>query len=192
MKKQEFLRTLKRKLSVLPKQEAQERINFYSEMIDDRIEEGFTEAEAVAKIAEANNVFVGAESDDSMKKGKNTKPPRRFGAVEILLLVLGSPIWLSFGVAAFAVIISLYAVLWSLLVALFAVCISLAAVAVCGIVVGIWFAFGENTLSGIALIGAGAVCAGLVIPCFFGCRAALKGIWQITKAPVLAIKNRFM
>ena len=191
MTKQKFIFQLRKKLCGLPRADIEERINFYSEMIDDRIEEGFTEAEAVAKIAEANNLSLA--TDIGRPYGKEyTKPPRRFGAVGILLLVLGSPIWLSLGVAAFAVIISLYAVLWSLLVALFAVCISLAAVAVCGIVVGIWFALGENAPSGIALIGASAVCAGLAILCFFGCRAALKGIWQITKSPVLAIKNRFM
>ena len=191
MKKQDFLRALKRKLSGLPRADIEERLSFYSEMIDDRIEEGFTESEAVAKIAEANNLSIATDMGHPYGK-EYTKSPRRFGAMEILLLVLGSPIWISLGAAAFAVIISLYAVLWSMIIAIFAVCISLAVTAPCGIVVGIWFALGENTLSGIALIGASTVCAGLAILCFFGCRAAVMGAWQISKAPVSAIKNRFM
>lgn len=37
MRKWEFLSTLKNRLSGLPKQEVEERLNFYSEMIDDRM-----------------------------------------------------------------------------------------------------------------------------------------------------------
>jgi uncharacterized membrane protein len=47
MTKQEFLDRLAKKI---PKDEREERLAFYSEMIDDRMEEGMTEAEAVASI----------------------------------------------------------------------------------------------------------------------------------------------
>ena len=40
MRKLEFLAALNVKLSGLPKEEVKERTNFYSEMIDDRIEDG--------------------------------------------------------------------------------------------------------------------------------------------------------
>ena len=43
MRKWEFLSTLKNRLSGFPKQEVEERLNFYSEMIDDRMEEGLNE-----------------------------------------------------------------------------------------------------------------------------------------------------
>ena len=49
MKKKEFLDALSRGLSPLPKRERDERVNFYREMIDDRIEEGIPEEEAVKK-----------------------------------------------------------------------------------------------------------------------------------------------
>ena len=42
MTKQEFLTQLQNGLCVLTELDAQERLNFYSEMIDDRIEEGDT------------------------------------------------------------------------------------------------------------------------------------------------------
>lgn len=108
------------------------------------------------------------------------------------LIILGFPLWLPLLIAAFAVIISLYAVLWSLLIALFAVFVSLAVTAPYGIIVGIWLALGENALSGMALIGAGFVCAGLAILCFLGFCSAVKGAWAVSKAPISAIKNRFV
>ena len=45
MKKQTFLDMLKKRLSGLPKQEIAERLTFYNEMIDDRMEEGMSEEE---------------------------------------------------------------------------------------------------------------------------------------------------
>ena len=50
MNKQEFLKNLRVSLSNLPQEEIEERIIFYSEMIDDRIEEGLSEEEAKAMI----------------------------------------------------------------------------------------------------------------------------------------------
>ncbi|MBR5538496.1 MAG: hypothetical protein IKU61_01205 [Clostridia bacterium] len=47
MNKQEFLEELRKGLSGLPKEDVRERLNFYGEIIDDRIEEGLTEEEAV-------------------------------------------------------------------------------------------------------------------------------------------------
>ena len=48
MNKQEFIALLRKGLSGLPQKELEERLTFYSEMIDDRIEEGLTETTAYA------------------------------------------------------------------------------------------------------------------------------------------------
>ena len=47
MNKTEFLAALERALSGLPEQDVQERLAFYGELIDDRVEEGLSEEEAV-------------------------------------------------------------------------------------------------------------------------------------------------
>ena len=47
MRKQEFLTELRKGLSGLPQDDIEERLSFYSEMIDDQIEEGLAEEEAV-------------------------------------------------------------------------------------------------------------------------------------------------
>ena len=45
MTKNEFISRLRARLSGLPKDEIRERLAFYGEMIDDRIEEGLSEEE---------------------------------------------------------------------------------------------------------------------------------------------------
>ena len=49
------------------------------------------------------------------------KPRRALRVWEIVLLSLGSPIWLSLLIAVAAVVFSIYVVLWSVIVVLFAV-----------------------------------------------------------------------
>ena len=48
MTKKEFLSSLRSKLQGLPPSDIDERISFYSEMIDDRMDEGKSEEEAVS------------------------------------------------------------------------------------------------------------------------------------------------
>ena len=50
MTKLQFLLALHDKLTGLPRDEVEERLNFYSEMIEDRMEDGLSEEEAVAAI----------------------------------------------------------------------------------------------------------------------------------------------
>ena len=51
-----FLDGLKKQLSCLPRQDLAEHLSFYGEMIDDRMEEGITEEEAVAEEETANTI----------------------------------------------------------------------------------------------------------------------------------------
>lgn len=194
MSKQEFIDKLRSKLSGLPKQELEERLNFYSEMIDDRMEEGHSEKEAVSEIGSVDEIAAQIVADIPLVKiaKEKIKPKRRLKAWEIMLLVLGSPIWLSLLIAAFAVILSLYASLWSVIISLWAVFGSLVCCAFGGIVAGIVFVLSGNGLTGIAMFGAGFLCAGLSIFLFFGCKAATKGTLLLTKKIALGIKNYFV
>ncbi len=193
MNKQEFIANLRKKLTGLPRQELESRLNFYKELIDDRIEEGVSEKEAVAAIGSVEKVASQIKEDFSITtmQNKKIKQTRQLKAWEIVLLVLGSPIWLSLLIAAFAVVISVYAVLWSLIISLWAVFASLACCAPCGILVGIIYAFIGNTFFGIALVGTSVICAGLSIFMFFGCLAATRGACLLIKKMASGIKNVF-
>ncbi len=194
MTKHNFLLSLHDRLAGLPQDEVEERMNFYSEMIDDRMEEGLTEEEAVSEIGSVDEIASQIVDDIPLAKLVKEKitPKKRLKAWEIVLLILGSPLWLSLAAAAFCIMLSLYIVLWSWAISLWAVFGSFVGCAFGGVVAGIVFACCGNALTGIAIIGAGIVCAGLSIFMFFGCKAATKGLLRITKKLVLWIKSCFM
>ncbi len=194
MTKQDFLALLRKGFSALPQKEMEERLNFYSEMIDDRMEEGFSEEEAVAAVGSADEIIAQVVADTPLLKiaKEKLKSNRRLKAWEIVLLVLGSPIWLSLGVAAVAVILSLYISVWAVIISLWAVFASLIGCAFGGIFAGVIFVYKGNTLSGIAVIGAGILCVGLSVFMFYGCKAITKGVVYLTKRFMLWIKNRLI
>ena len=191
MTKQEFLKRLRKGIKTLPQNEIDERITFYSEMIDDRIEEGVPENEAVALVGDVDTIISQIISEVPSAKKENTAPKRKMKAWEIVLLVLGSPIWLSLAIAAFSVILSLYISLWSVIISLWAVFASFVACALAGVVSGIAFIFVINPFTGIAVIGAGITLAGLSIFAFFGCHLATSGTLILTKKTAIGIKNAF-
>lgn len=192
MRKEEFLAQLRRGLSGLPEKDAEEHVSFYSEMIEDRIEDGLTEEEAVLAVGSAEEIVAWIIKDAPKTDRETEQMPRkrRLKAWEILLLILGSPIWLSLGIAAAAVALSVYVTLWSVVVSLWAVFGSLAGCALGGIAAGV-VACAGNAFAGIALIAAGIVCAGLSIFLFFGCNATTKGMAALTKKSVAWIKSCF-
>ena len=115
MSKQDFLNTLRVRLCGLPKGDIEERLIFYSEIIDDKIEEGLTEEEAVADVGDVMQIADQILSDSNIGlKEKRTKKP--VSAWQIALLVIGSPVW-------FSILLTVFAVMWSLLITVFAVAI---------------------------------------------------------------------
>ncbi len=123
MNKREFLKRLRKKLSVLPKRDAGERLSFYSEMIDDRMEEGLSEEEAISEIGSVDEVVSQIIAENHLAKcgGEKAELKRKLTAWEITLIVLGFPVWFPLAVAAGAVIISVYAVIWSVIAVIWAV-----------------------------------------------------------------------
>lgn len=202
MNKQEFLIELQAALNGLPQDSIKESILFYSEMIDDRIDDGMTEEEAVADIGTVDEAASQIIAEIPLLKiaKEKIKPKRKMKAWEIVLLCVGSPIWGSLLIAAIAIIISLYAALWSVIIALWSVFVSFVACAVAlivaaaayGVVGGIVFINNAHIYSGIVMFAAGLVLAGLSIFTFFGCRAATEGIIVLTKKFALWIKSLFI
>ena len=194
MTMQEFLYELRERLRGLPERETRERLAFYGEMIDDRIEDGSSEAEAVASLGSVEKIAEQIISDIPLGGIviERLKPKGRLSGWEIALLAVGSPLWLSLGIAAIAVLITLYAVIWSVIVSLWAVFASAVACGIYGVLAGGAYIIGGNALSGIGLIGGGAVCLGLSIFVFFGCKAGTSGSAVLTGRISLRIKRLFV
>ena len=181
MNKKEFLRALQEKLSALPRADAQERLIFYSEMIDDRMEEGLSEAEAVASLGSVERIAGQILGDIPAGKKTAPAPTRRMKTWETVLLVLGSPVWIPLLIAALAVVFSLYITVWSVIISFWAVFASLAGCALGLTLGGLGFALLHSRLAGIAMLGAGIFCAGLSLFAFYGCLAVTKGAALLTK-----------
>ena len=191
MTKINFILALHDKLSGFPRDEVEERLNFYSEMIEDRIEEGLPEEEAVAAVGSVDEIAAQIAGEIPLTKiaKEKMKPKRKLHAWEIVLIVLGAPIWASLLIGAVAIVVSLYAVIWSVVATLWAVFAAVTALAPAGVAAGIIFIVGGHVASGIAMIGAGIVCGGLAIFLFFGCSETTSGVALLTKKIVIAIKN---
>ena len=130
-------------------------------------------------------------SSEDASSTKTDPPKRKIKPWELVLLVIGSPLWFPLLVAAIAVAVSLYIILWAALVSLWAVFVSLVACSFCGAAIGVGLLFEENAFIGIAMFGMGCVCAGLAILLFLACTATTNGCVRLTKRTAIGIKNRF-
>jgi uncharacterized membrane protein len=172
MEKLDFLLALHEKLLHLPKDNVEERLNFYNEIIEDRMEEGLSEEEAVSSIGSVDEIAKQVLEDIGYVSLNDTqiKPKQKRKIGELILLILGSPIWLSLLVAVFAIILSLYISIWTVIISLWATFASLIACSFGAIICGCVYFFNNKRLIGLALIAVGFVCAGLGIFLFFGCK----------------------
>ena len=194
MKKYEFLARLERRLQGLPDEDVKRTLDYYAEMIDDRIEDGLSEEEAVSAVGSVEDIALEIAADIPFVKiaKEKIKKRRKLSAWEIVLLAVGSPIWLSLAVAALAVVISLYAVLWSLVAVAWAVFAAFAGASLGAIALGVCVIVFENLWVGIAMIGVGLVMAGVGVFAYIGSIYATKGIVKLTKVIAVGIKKRFV
>ena len=183
MTKKEFLDKLRDKLKGLKNEDVLERLDFYSEMIDDRMEEGLSEKEAVFGVGSVDEIAVQIREEYSKgkkKKGRCDKL-RKMKAWEIVLLAVGSPIWVSLLVVAFAVAIVLAASVWSVVASAWSIFGAFIGVALGGSLGAIFTVIFGDAFAGILLLGGSIACAGLAIFAFFGCRELTKAIVRLTK-----------
>lgn len=135
MNRLEFINELGAALSALPPDEVQKALSYYVESIDDRMEDGMSEEEAIASLGAipelAENILAQQEQEplhppvapeptvEFIISEPETPviPPakKRIPAWAIVLLILGSPVWLSLGLGAVIVALALYITAWALL-----------------------------------------------------------------------------
>ncbi len=196
MTKIEFLDALGQKLSGLAENEINERLLFYSEMIEDRMEEGLAEEEAVAAVGDIDEIAKSIMAESAQvrpepDKKPESKPKRKLEGWEIALIILGIPVWVPLVIAAFVVGISLYVSVWSIIISIWACFGALAAVCPSLLVLGAVQIVKSEMITGIALIGASLIIAGLTVFAFYGCLALSKLIIRLTVSISKYIKRLF-
>jgi len=194
MNKQEFLTELQKRLSGLPKDDIAERAAFYEEIIEDHMEDGITEEEAVAEIGTVDSVVeqIMAETPLAKLVKEKVKPKRRLKTWEIILLAVGSCVWVPLLAAAIVIVLSLYIVIWTVVICVYAADLALAAGAViCWINIVTYFSSG-NPAGAFFAAGAGLICAGCAILLFFANIWITKKIVKLSGKIMLGIKSLFI
>ena len=196
MTKNEFMNILRSRETLfgLPESEILESLSFYEELIDERMDAGMSEEEAVADVGDPKEIAAQILSEMPLPKlvKQKMKSRRRLRAWEITLLAVGSPIWISLLAAAFAVAISLYAVLWSLVAVVWAVGGAFALSFLVGIAGLVLLCVQGVVGEGLILLGLGTILGGFSLFLWFGAKSATKGAWWLSKKILLLIKSCFV
>lgn len=159
MNKQAFLRELSGSLRELPRAERAQSLEYYGEMIQDRMEEGMTEEAAVACLGSVEEIARQILEGSPLPEKKQV---RASGGV-VALVVLGSPIWLSLLFAFLAVVLSAYIALWSLIAALYAVLLGMAVCGPCGLLGFVVGLVKGNLAQAVLLLGGGCALLGAAL-----------------------------
>ena len=194
MTKNEFMRELERRLAGLSDEDIARSVEYYSEIIDDAVEEGVSEEDAVASLGTPENIATQILSEIPLSKIVKDKIKKRrvLRTWEIILLILGAPLWLSLLIAVFSVIFSVYFSLWSVIICLWAAFASVIGSALGGVIIGVCQIISGSTLVGAVLVCAGLVLAGVSIFMYYLCKLATKCIILLSKVFVVAIKKCFI
>ena len=194
MNKQQFLMAIRDRLNGLPQSEIEKYLDYYSEMIDDRIEDGLSEEEAVSSMESVEDIASQILLETPLPKLVKAKvtPGRSLKAWEIVLLILGFPLWFPLLAAAGAVILSVYIVLWSVVLVVYAVDLVFAAAAVSCIAAGIATLFSGVLSYAVLVLGSGLICAGIAILLFFVFNKVTMGIVVLGKIFIRWIKSLFI
>ena len=189
MTKQEFVSRLRQGLRDLPKSEIDERVTFYIEMIDDYIENGSSEEDAVAEIGYVDEIIKQIRLETAPQMNK--KREKRFKTSTIVLLAVSSPLWASLLIAAFAVALSLFVSLWAAVISLWACFAACALCVPAGVALGFAYIFSGNMLTGVAALGLSAFSAGLAIFLFFGCKELTRLTISLGKKAFTLVRHFF-
>ena len=173
MNKTEFLDALRHALGKLPSYEVEQSIAFYAEMIDDRIEDGMSEQEAVAALGSVHAIAAQIVAETPPIPKAIAKANTGSRTLNIVLLAI-------------------YLAIWSVVVALWAVVAMLLLCAPIGVFGLAWCAATGFPLSGIWVFGCGLAGAGLGLFSWFGVLAASKGLVNLTHSFARWVKGLFI
>jgi uncharacterized membrane protein len=194
MKREEFFKQLRERMSGFPSQTIESTISYYDELIDDAIEDGKSEEatiESFGSVESIVNTLLKEVSISKLVKEKVT-PKRKLKSWEIVLIILGSPIWVSLGIALLSVCFSLYVGFWSTIVALWAADLAFMVGGIAA-VIGSFTTFAVGAApQATFFLGAGLVGIGLSIVLGFAFVALTKLIAQLGAKIITGIKKIFV
>ena len=192
MNKAEFLTALRRALGKLPSYEVEQTITFYAEMIDDRIEDGIPELDAVAALGSVEAIAAQIIAETPAIPKAIAKADTGSRTLNIVLLAVFSPIWVPVAISLAVAALCVYLAIW---LTVFALWLTVALLLLCGpigIVGLIWCLANGYQLSGLYMLGCGLTGAGLGLFAWFGVLAASKGLIRLTHSFAGWIRGLFV
>lgn len=196
MTREEFNEKLRKKISGLPTDEIEGRVSFYNEIIDDRMEEGMSEEDAVESIGTVDSVADQIMAEIPLSKLIGQKVNRDNGSAEgkkkntgrVITLIALFPVW----IILFALILALYIVLWALVLSLYIVVIAFALVSLSGIPGTVYLLVQGRTPEALLVLGTAVFLAGLSIVLVIASIAATRGTVRLMKRIALGVKSIFV
>ena len=181
MTKTEFLDSLKSLISEYPDEETVKSLEYYEEMIDDRMEDGMSEAEAIASLGKPENIAEQIKCELPLmtlvkQKAKETKGDKQTPWWSIVLIIVCAPVWIPISISIISVICSFLLGIWSLVFAMWLIDIAMVVVAVVGIAGFILMIIKGSILSAIIYFGLALAVAGIAIFLFIACVLVTKGL----------------
>lgn len=194
MTKSDFLNSIQSRLNGLPEDEIQKSIDYYSEMIDDRIEDGMSEEEAVSEIGSVDEAIKGILDNIPLSKmiKAKAKKERTLKTWQIVLISVTSPVWAPLLLTFFILIAVFYLVAWVCVIAFFAVDLALFLSGIASFIVGIATLFRFAVAGPLMAIGAGLILIGGAVMLFIPLMKLSKQTAKLAKKIVLWIKSWFI
>ena len=186
MNKQDFLAALRGFLNDLPAEDIRRSLDFYAEMIDDHMEEGMTEEDAVAAVGSAEQIASQIRGDAGAAP---RKPKRKVKPWSLALILLGLPLWLPLLLAAASVIISIYVSIWAVIISLYATAVALGISSIVIFLMPLLYIPTGNVAGACLVLGAALVLTGITILFFVGLNLITKGVVWLTKKLFTWIKH---
>ncbi len=192
MNKQEFLERLESALAGLGAEEIKKSTDFYAEMLDDAVENGENEEEAVARLGTVEEIARKIINETPLAKivKENVKEHKR-SASDIALIIICSPVWLPIAVSLFAAAVSVYLSLWAAAASLFAVFAGLFLGGIALIAAAAPTVLSDTAKAGL-MLGAGLAGMGISVFVFYLSVIFSKLLIRFTTLGVRKIKGIFM
>ena len=192
MTKQEFLSELERALGKLPHAEVEQALAFYDEAISDRIEDGLSEAEALAGLGPVDEIAaqIAAETPPIPRAIARANTGSR--TLNIVLLAVFSPIWIPIVLALAAAALAVYVAIWAVIAALWAVDAVLVLMPFAGLAALTSTLGGGMPLPGVFVFGLSLVSSGFGLVASFAVLWASKLLFRATRSFARWIASLFV
>ena len=185
MTKAQFIDELMYRLEGMPREDAERIRDYCTELIDDRCEEGYTEEAAVEALGSLDDIIKEAREAVSPGTLSEKKPKRKMGKSMspwvIILLIIGSPVWLSLFIVIFAVMISLYVTAWALTTPVYALCAGFGSGGITSLIAGFAALFTGHFYECFMMLGAAFLLLGLFGLMLLASIYTTKGMIGLTK-----------